>query len=127
TQRLTASVGPADRRKIDEYLTSIREVEVRIQRAQQQGPAQNPPLARPAAIPADYAEHAHLMFEMLALAYQADLTRVSTMMIGRESSIRSYDCIGIPEPHHQLSHHGNQAEKLAKLTRIQTFHLGLFA
>jgi len=67
------------------------------------------------------------MFEMLALAYQADLTRVGTMMIGRESSIRSYDSIGIPESHHQLSHHGNQAEKLAKLTRIQTFHIGLFA
>ena len=126
TQRLTASVGPADRHKIDEYLTSIREVEARIQRAQQ-SPGQSPPIARPTAIPADYAEHANLMYELLALAYQADLTRVGTMMIGRESSIRSYDCIGIPESHHQLSHHGNQPEKLAKLTRIQTFHMELFA
>src|SRR5205823_1274938 len=113
-----------DRHKIEEYLTSIREIETRIQRAQQQGPVNSPPIARPTAIPADYTEHATLMFDLMALAFQADLTRVSTLMIGRESSIRSYDHIGIPESHHQLSHHGNQPEKLAKLTRIQTFHIG---
>jgi Protein of unknown function (DUF1552) len=127
TQRLTSSVGPADRRKLDEYLTSIREIETRIVRAQQEGPAQAPPIDRPSAIPADYTEHARIMYDLMALAYQADITRVATMMIGRESSIRSYDHIGIPESHHQLSHHGNNPEKLAKLTRLQTFHVSLFA
>ncbi len=81
----------------------------------------------PSGIPADYAEHARLMFDLQALAFQADLTRISTMMIGRESSIRSYDQIGIPESHHQLSHHRNDPATLAKLTRIQTYHMTLFA
>jgi hypothetical protein len=127
TQRLTSSVGPADRRKIDEYLTSIREIETRIQRIVQEGPGVRPQIDRPSGTPADYAEHARLMFDLLALAFQADLTRVATMMIGRESSIRSYDHIGIPESHHQLSHHRNEAANLAKLTRIQTYHIKLFA
>jgi hypothetical protein len=127
TQSLTASVGPADRRKIEEYLTSIREVERSIGRLQRDGPGPRPALDRPAGTPADYAEHARLMFQLQALAFQADLTRVSTMMIGRESSIRSYDQIGITEAHHQLSHHRNDPATLAKLTRIQTYHIGLFA
>jgi len=127
TQRLTSSVGPADRRKIEEYLTSIREIETRIQRAQREGPVQRPALQRPAGVPADYAEHARLMFDLQVLAFQADLTRIGTMMIGRESSIRSYDQIGIPESHHQLSHHKNDPANLAKLTKIQTYHVKLFA
>jgi hypothetical protein len=127
TRRLTASVGPADRRTIEEYLTSIREVERGIQQFQQTGAGPGPGVERPSGTPADYAEHARLMFELLALAFRADLTRVSTLMIGRESSIRSYDQIGIPESHHQLSHHRNDPETLAKLTRIQTYHLSLFA
>jgi hypothetical protein len=127
TQRLTSSVGPADRRKIEEYLTSIREIEMRIGRAQQEGPVARPVIERPSAIPANYAEHAKLMFDLLALAFQADITRISTMMIGRESSIRSYDQIGIPESHHQLSHHKNDPANLAKLTKIQTYHVSLFA
>ncbi len=127
TKRLKSSVGDADRRKIDEYLTSIREVERSIQKAQSERPAQGPALERPPGIPADHAEHARLIFELLALAFQSDSTRIATMMIGRESSIRSYDNIGIPEAHHQLSHHRNDPANLAKLTRIQTYHLGLFA
>src|SRR5262249_41641029 len=123
---LAASVGPADRRKLDEYLTSIREVERGIERFRAAaGPA--PAVERPAGTPADYAEHARLTFGLLALAFQGDLTRGSTMMIGRESSIRSYDQIGIPESHHQLSHHRNDPATLAKLTRIQTYHMGFFA
>jgi hypothetical protein len=126
TRRLTASVGPADRRTIEEYLMSIREVERGIRQFQQSaGPG--PGVERPSGTPADHAEHARLMFELLALAFRADLTRVSTLMIGRESSIRSYDQIGIPESHHQLSHHRNDPETLAKLTRIQTYHMSLFA
>jgi hypothetical protein len=127
TRQLESTLGPADRRKIDEYLTSIREIEVRIQRISQEDPAQQPAVARPPGTPADYAEHAGLIFDLLALAFGADLTRISTMMIGRESSIRSYDQIGIPEAHHQLSHHRNDPANLAKLTKIQTYHMSLFA
>jgi hypothetical protein len=127
TRRLKSSVGDADRRKIDEYLTSIREVERSIQKAQSERPAQRPTIERPPGIPADHAEHARLIFELLALAFQSDSTRIATMMIGRESSIRSYDNIGIPEAHHQLSHHRNDPANLAKLTKIQTYHLSLFA
>jgi hypothetical protein len=127
SRRLMSRVGDADRRRIDEYLTSIREVERSIQKAQRDRPVQGPGIERPPGIPADAAEHAHLMFELLALAFQSDATRVATMMIGRESSIRSYDHIGIAEAHHQLSHHRNDPSNLAKLTRIQTYHMGLFA
>ena len=126
---LHASVGPADRRRLDEYLESIREVERSLDRVlagrASDGPNQ-PSLARPANTPADYAEHSRLMYRLQALALEADLTRVITMMVGRESSIRAYDQIGIPESHHQLSHHRNDPAALAKLTRIQTYHLGLF-
>jgi hypothetical protein len=127
TRRLKSSVGDADRRKIDEYLTSIREVERGIQKAQREHPEPVPAIERPPGIPADPAEHARLMFELLALAFQSDSTRIATLMIGRESSIRSYDHIGIPEAHHQLSHHRNDPSNLAKLTKIQTYHMGLFA
>jgi hypothetical protein len=125
TQRLSAAVGAADRRRVDEYLTSIREIERSVDRFQAATP--RPGIERQPGTPADYAEHARLMFGLLALAFQADLTRVCTMMIGRESSIRSYDQLGIPESHHQLSHHKNDPATLAKLTRIQTYHMGLFA
>ncbi len=127
TKHLASSVGPADRRKLDEYLSSIREVEQGIQRFQQAAPGPQTGIGRPAGTPADYAEHARLMYHLLALAFQADLTRVSTLMVGRESSIRSYDQIGIPESHHQLSHHRNDPATLAKLTRIQTYHMSFFA
>jgi hypothetical protein len=125
TQRLSASVGPADRRKIDEYLTAIREIERGLERFEQAGP--RPTVDKPSGTPADYAEHSRLMYGLLALTLQADLTRVSTLMVGRESSIRSYDQIGIPESHHQLSHHKEDPATLAKLTRIQTYHIGFFA
>jgi hypothetical protein len=127
TRRLRSSVGETDRRKIDEYLTSIREVERSIQRAERERPEHGPAVERPPGIPADHTEHARLIFELLALAFQSDATRIATMMIGRESSIRSYDQIGIPEAHHQLSHHRNDPANLTKLTKIQTYHMGLFA
>src|SRR5439155_3358393 len=122
---LNASVGPADRRRIDEYLESIREVERGLDRIQENTGA--PGMERPAGTPADYAEHSRLMYRLQALALEADLTRVITMMGGRESSIRAYHQIGIPESHHQLSHHRNDPAALAKLTKIQTYHLGFFA
>jgi hypothetical protein len=123
---LHASVGPADRRRLDEYLESIREVERGLERFQGSA-AGSPGIQRPAGTPADYAEHARLMYRLQALALEADLTRVITMMVGRESSIRAYDQIGISESHHQLSHHRNDPAALAKLTRIQTYHMGFFA
>jgi hypothetical protein len=127
TRDLKSTLGPADQRKLDEYLSSIREVERGIQQAERAGPAQKPSAEPPSGIPADPTEHARLMFELLALAFQTDSTRVATMMIGRESSIRSYDHLGLPESHHQLSHHRNDPATLAKLVKIQTYHMGLFA
>ncbi len=124
TRGLHASVGPADRRRLDEYLESIREVERGLERFQGNIAAG---IERPSGTPADYAEHSRLMYRLQALALEADLTRVITMMVGRESSIRAYDQIGIPESHHQLSHHRNDAAALAKLTRIQTYHMTFFA
>jgi hypothetical protein len=127
TRHLKSTLGPADQRKLDEYLTSVREVERGIQLAQRDGSVQRPSAEPPSGIPADPTEHARLMFELLALAFQADVTRVATMMVGRESSIRSYDHLGLPESHHQLSHHKNDPATLAKLVKIQTYHMELFA
>jgi hypothetical protein len=124
---LSAGVGPADRRRLDEYLQSIREVERGVERFEGNSGGRGPGMERPAGTPADYAEHSRLMYRLQALALEADLTRVITMMVGRESSIRAYDQIGIPESHHQLSHHRNDPAALAKLTRIQTYHLSFFA
>ena len=113
--------------QVDEYLTSIREVERGIQLAQRDGAARRPSAGPPSGIPADPTEHARLMFELLALAFQTDTTRIVTMMVGRESSIRSYDHLGLPESHHQLSHHKNDPATLAKLVKIQTYHMELFS
>lgn len=124
---LHATVGPADRRRLDEYLESIREVERGLERFQSGRAGSDPGVERPSGTPADYAEHSRLMYRLQALAFQADLTRVITMMVGRESSIRAYDQIGIPESHHQLSHHRNDPTALAKLTKIQTYHMSFFA
>src|SRR5262249_54097652 len=123
---LRASVGPADRGRLEEYLESIREVERGLDRFPV-SVASAAGIERPSCTPADYAEHSRLMYRLQALALEADLTRVTTMMVGRESSIRAYDQIGIPESHHQLSHHRNDPAALAKLTRIQTYHMGFFA
>ncbi|HEY2783974.1 MAG TPA: DUF1552 domain-containing protein [Fimbriiglobus sp.] len=123
TRRLKSDLGPADQRKLDEYLMSVREVEKSVQSAS----AKRPPGEPPSGIPADPTEHARLMYELLALAFQSDQTRVATMMVGRESSIRSYDNLGLPESHHQLSHHKNDPATLAKLVKIQTYHMELFA
>jgi hypothetical protein len=127
TRTLKSSLGPADQRRLDEYLTSIREVERGIQLAQRDGTGRRPSAGPPSGIPADPTEHARLMFELLALAFQTDATRIVTMMVGRESSIRSYDHLGLPESHHQLSHHKNDPATLAKLVKIQTYHMELFA
>lgn len=126
--RLQQTLGPGDRAKVGEYLESIREVERRIQQAEA-GVRENPlpDLERPLGVPAAYADHARLMFDLQRLAFQGDVTRVITFQLARETSNRTYPEIGVPEPHHPLTHHGNDPEKIAKVALINRFHVSLFA
>src|SRR5205085_8441838 len=106
----------------------VREVERRIQKAEVD--AVNNPLPdldRPVGVPASYAEHARLMFDLQVLALQGDVTRVITFQLARETSTRTYPEIGVSDPHHPLTHHGNDAAKIARMAKINTFHVGLFA
>lgn len=125
--RLQKTLGPADRRRVDEYLQSVRDVERRIQRAEAAA-GENPPpdRERPIGVPASYTDHARLMFDLQTLALQGDVTRVITFQLARETSNRSYTEIGVSEPHHPLTHHGNDPEKIAKVARINRFHVSLF-
>jgi len=125
--RLSGQLGTADRRKLDEYLTAIRDIERRIQRAAAAPMADAGSLARPSGIPDSFDEHVRLMIDLQVLALQADITRVASFMIGREICNRTYPEIGVPDSHHMLSHHGNMAEKKAKLARINRYHMVYFA
>lgn len=125
--RLLRELGSSDRTKLREYLDAVRDVERRIQMAEEQGSPDLPALDRPAGIPATIEEHAKLMFDLQVLAYQSDLTRVTTFMIGRAQSQQVYREIGISDPYHSTSHHQNDPEKIAKVLRINTFHTRLFA
>jgi len=126
--RLQRELGPADRAKLEEYLTAVREVERRIQTAESDSAKnQLPDLDRPLGVPASYADHARLMFDLQVLALQGDVTRVTTFQLARETSNRTYPEIGVPDPHHPLSHHGNNAEKVARMAKINSFHVSLFA
>ena len=126
--RLQGKLGPDDRNKVSQYLDTIREVERRIQRAEAQT-ADNvlPDLDRPLGVPASYAEHARLMFDLQALAMQGDVTRVITFQLAREASTRTYPEAGVTDPHHPTSHHGNNPDKIAKIAKINQFHVSLFA
>ena len=126
--RLKRRVGMPDRVRVDQYLDTIREVERQIQRAEA-GAATNPvpDLDRPVGVPAAFADHAKLMFDLQVLAFQADITRVVTFQLARELNNRTYPEIGVPDPHHPTSHHGNDPEKLAKIAKINQFHVSLFA
>lgn len=127
-RRLQNSLGPKDRAKVADYLDSVREVERRIQRAESDA-RENPlpDLDRPDGVPASYAEHAKLMFDLQLLAFQGDITRVITFQLARETSNRTYPEIGVSDPHHPLTHHGNDPEKVAKVAKINQFHVSLFA
>ena len=125
--RLKQELGPGDRSKLDEYVEAIRDVERRIQKAEEQSARELPPIDQPAGVPSSFEEHAKLMFDLQALAYQADLTRVSTFMMSHETSQRAYPEIGVPDAHHPLSHHGGDAEKIAKLVKVNLYHARLFA
>ena len=126
--RLKQRVGMSDRVRVDQYLDSVREVERQIQRAEA-GATENPmpDLDRPVGVPAAFADHAKLMFDLQVLAFQADITRVVTFQLARELNNRTYPEIGVPDPHHPTSHHGNDPEKLAKIAKINAFHVSLFA
>jgi hypothetical protein len=121
--RLKSQLGATDQRKMDEYLTAVREVEQRITRAEQTATRELPKFDRPDGIPQEHAEHMRLMSDLLVLAFQADLTRVATFMFGNAGSNRSYSFIGVPEGHHDLSHHGGDKEKHAKISQINKFHV----
>ena len=125
TERLMTDLGAADRRKMDEYLTGIREVETRIAAAEKDGVT--PPSEKPSGIPFEYPAYVKLMFDLQVIAFQADLTRVSTMMLGREGSVRTYPEIGVPDPHHPLTHHRGHPDFIEKVTKINEFHVSLFA
>ena len=120
-------IGPSDKLRVTEYLDSVRDVERRIQMAEQQNSRELPVVDQPIGIPADYAEHARLMMDMLALAYQTDLTRVSTFMLAKEVSGRSYPEIGVADSHHPVSHHQDEPAKLERLHKINEYHMRQFA
>lgn len=127
-KRLQLRLGAADRNRVDDYLESIREVERRIQRAEANVLENElPDLDRPVGVPAEYAEHARLMFDLQVLAFQGDITRITTFQLAREASTRTYPEIGVPEPHHPITHHGKNPEKLAKVAKVNQFHVSLFA
>ena len=126
--RLQARLGAGDRTRIGTYLDSVREVERRIQRAEQQAAdSPLPPLQRPTSVPVEWEDHVKLMFDLQVLALQSDMTRVITFQLAREGSTRTYPQIGVPEPHHPVSHHTNDPVKLAKLAKINAYHVNLFA
>jgi hypothetical protein len=126
--RLQKTLGPADRTRVSQYLDTVREVERRIQKAEAEtADNQLPDLDRPVGVPAAYADHARLMFDLQVLALQGDVTRVITFQLARETSTRTYPEIGVPDPHHPLTHHGNDPEKIARMAKINAFHVSLFA
>ena len=126
--RLKGKLGPGDRTKVGDYLDTVREVERRIQRAEASTAGSSiKDLDRPVGVPASYAEHARLMFDLQVLAMQGDVTRVITFQLARETSTRTYPEIGVSESHHPLTHNGGDSEKLAKVAKINAFHVSLFA
>jgi hypothetical protein len=128
-RQLNEQLGSTDRRKIEEYLNSVREIELRIEqaRALEAAPRRLPDLARPSGIPSDLREHIRLMLDLLALAFQADVTRIGTFMFANEASNRPYPFLNVPDGHHDLSHHGNESAKHEKIRAINRFHVDQFA
>jgi hypothetical protein len=120
-------LGPGDRVRLDEYLSGVRDIESRIQKAEEQNAKELPVVTQPAGVPASFEEYAKVMFDLQVLAYQCDLTRVITFMIGREFSGRSYPEIGVSDSHHPLSHHQYDPEKMALMARLNAYHVTLFA
>jgi hypothetical protein len=127
TRKLETTLGPSDRRKLDEYLSSIREIERQLERAEKDTTQINPGMDKPYGIPADFAEHFKLMTDMITVAFQADLSRIVTFLVTREGTSRPYREIGIPDGHHPLTHHMNKPDLVEKVTQINTYHATQFA
>ena len=125
--RLSRELGPRDRVKLSEYLEAVRDVERRIQMAEQQTTRELPAMDQPAGVPDSFEEHAKLMFDLQVLAYQADLTRVITFMMGHETSNRAYPEIGVPDSHHALSHHGGDKALIERLKKVDGYLTTMFA
>jgi len=124
--KLQAKLSSSDRQKVSEYTENVREIERRIQLSEKRTESIPGLPDSPVGVPESYDEHVKLLFDLTALAYQTDLTRVSTFMMARELSSRSYPWIGVPDPHHNTSHHQNDPIKIEKLVKIQSYHLSLF-
>jgi hypothetical protein len=127
TRSLMTHLGPTDRRKLDEYLYSVREIEKRIESSEKTASTLPPSMDRPAGIPSEFQDHVRLMMDLMALAFQTDSTRVSTLMMAREGSGRAYREIGISDAHHPLTHHQNDPVKIAAVAKINRFHVEQFA
>ena len=124
---LEGSLGSGDRAKLSQYLEAVRDLERRIQKAEQQSGRELPALEKPAGIPDRYDDHVRMMFDLQLIAFQTDLTRVTTFIMSREVSSRTYPELGIPDPHHPISHHQNDGAKIEKLAKINAFHVDLFS
>jgi hypothetical protein len=127
TARLNREIGAGDHRKIDEYLTSVRDIERRIQVAEKDDGQAPPSFEKPAGVPADFSDYAKLMFDLILVAFQTGATRVSTFMLGREGSLRAYREIGISDAHHPITHHDGNPELIEKVVQINTYHVEQFA
>ncbi len=127
TRKLQSELGPTDRRKLDEYLTGVREIEKRIEASEASAAQTTPSMDRPFGVPVDFAEHAKLMFDLQVVAFQTDQTRIATFMIAREGSNRTYREIGVPGAHHGLTHHRNDEEKIRQISKINRYHMELFS
>ncbi|HYE76200.1 MAG TPA: DUF1552 domain-containing protein, partial [Blastocatellia bacterium] len=126
-KKLKGTVGPSDKRKLDQYETAVREIELQIERAEKDNAQINPGLDKPYGTPSNFAEHFKLMTDMLTVAFQADLTRVATFIVNREGSPRAYPEIGVPEGHHPLTHHQGNVAFMDKVAQINTYHVAQFA
>ncbi len=127
TRKLETNLGPTDKRKLEEYLSSIREIERQLEKAEKDNAQIDPKMPKPYGVPADFAEHFKLMTDMLTVALQADLTRVFTFLVTREGTSRAYREIGIPDGHHPLTHHQNKPDLMEKVSQINTYHVKQFA
>ena len=124
-KRLHRQLGRNDQQKLDEYLSAVRESEQRIESAEKFA-AQQPDIAKPEGIPGDYKSHIRILYDLMALAFQSDTTRIATYMMAHDGSNRSFREIGVPDGHHNISHHGNNKEKLAKIDRFYVEQFGYF-
>ncbi|MBI1898633.1 MAG: DUF1552 domain-containing protein [Acidobacteria bacterium] len=127
TRRLQASLGPTDKRKLDEYLSSIREIERQIEKAEKDNARIDPGMDKPYGVPADFAEHFKLMTDMITVAFRTDMTRIVTFLVTREGTSRSYREIGIADGHHPLTHHRNDPVMMEKVAQINSYHVKQFA